>query len=178
MKKLVLLLTLLFFIIIKTHAPMPFNNDKIQETALTKMKINVIKLLPFSVESFIIYLTLLNVDHKEIMIRQAILETDHFNSNIFKQNYNLFGMNMPKIRTTTAIEERNGFAAYNHWTSSIDDYIILQHQWKILRPEIYQNGYEVIRLASYAENPYYIRLLKLIKICNYDCTSNTESTSI
>lgn len=178
MKKLVLLLTLLFFILIKTHAPMPFDNISKQETTLNRMKINVIKLLPFTMDNFVTYLTLINADHKEIMIRQAILETKYFDSNIFRQNHNLFGMNMPEKRQTTAIEKKNGFAVYNHWTSSIDDYIILQKLWKILRPEIYSDGYEVIRLARYAENPYYIRLLKLIKIPKYDRTSTTESTGI
>lgn len=177
MKKLVLSLLLAIFLICSVYAPVPLYNKEINHSVLVQMKINVLKVSPFTWGNFNTYLTLVNADHKEVMTRQAILETGNFKSSVFKHNRNLFGMKMPEKRKTTAIAKQKGFAVYNHWTESIDDYIILKAIWKVKRPFV-KDGYEELKLAKYAENPKYIELLKQIKIFNYDRTSTAESTSV
>ena len=175
MKKLVFGIFFCTFLFYNLFAPKQMTEYK---STIISTNLNVMKFKPFSMENLDAYLTLINADHKEIIIRQAILETGFFVSDLFKYNQNLFGMKMPKQRETTAISNRNGYAVYYHWTSSVDDYIVLQQIWKIKRLIFYNNGYLTLLLAKYAKDPNYIELLKQIKIPNYDRTSGTESSSI
>jgi len=179
MKKTVLLIIILFLLMIPVFAPISKNIKEFNQTTITQMRLSELRISTFSPENLYRYLILINADHKEIIMKQAILETGYFKSRLFKQNCNLFGMKMPKRRTTTAIGSNHGFAAYYHWTRSVDDYIVLQQSWKIKLLKFYNDGYEVLILAKYAENPKYIEILKHIKILSYgDNTSDREGISV
>ena len=52
-------------------------------------------------ESLMQFLKDCNVKFPDIVFKQAILESKHFTSNIFKQNSNLFGMRISTSRPTT-----------------------------------------------------------------------------
>lgn len=171
MKRLILLLLLTICLYSCANAPTSQDIKELNVSTPIQMKLSELRLSEFSLDNLITYIALLNADHREIIIKQAILETGHFKSNVFRNNNNLFGMKIPRIRQTTAISYRNGFSVYNHWTRSVDDYLILQQLWKVKHLKFYNDGYEILKLAHYAENPNYIKLLKQIKIPNYDCTS-------
>lgn len=58
----------------------------------------------------------------KMVFSQAAFETGNFTSEIFKENKNLFGMKLAKVRKTTAIGEARGHAVYRTWEDSIKDY--------------------------------------------------------
>ena len=51
-------------------------------------------------------------------------ETGNFTSDIFKNNNNLFGMRLPRVRETTATDSRNNFAVYPDRMHSIWDIVL------------------------------------------------------
>lgn len=68
-----------------------------------------------------------NVSHPEIVFAQALLESGEFTSRICRVNNNLFGMKFPSKRETIAYgKSKSGYAKYNHWTESVEDYILYQ----------------------------------------------------
>jgi len=62
----------------------------------------------------------------EIVWAQAILESGHFKSNVFKSNNNLFGMMVPRKRSTVALPGSSLYAKYESWKSSVYDYKLYQ----------------------------------------------------
>jgi len=68
----------------------------------------------------------LNIEHAEIVFAQAILESGHFQSKVFRLNNNLFGMRLPKKRETTALGKNLGYAKYTNWIDSVKDYALFQ----------------------------------------------------
>jgi uncharacterized FlgJ-related protein len=62
----------------------------------------------------------------DLVFAQAILETGHFKSTVFRDNNNLFGMRLPKVRKTTAIGKKRGYAVYSDWIMSVQDYKLWQ----------------------------------------------------
>jgi uncharacterized FlgJ-related protein len=68
----------------------------------------------------------MNLKFYDIVYAQAIIETGHFTSNIFKNGNNLFGMKVARQRPTTAIGEYKGHAKYESWEESVMDYALFQ----------------------------------------------------
>ena len=58
----------------------------------------------------------------KIVWAQAILESGHFKSSVFKTNNNLFGMMMPRKRKTVALSSPSVYAKYESWQASVYDY--------------------------------------------------------
>ena len=58
----------------------------------------------------------------KMITAQAGFETGNFTSAIFRENNNLFGMKLPKVRKTTAIGENRGHAVYKSLDDCIKDY--------------------------------------------------------
>jgi len=106
----------------------------------------------------------LGILYPDIVFAQAVLESAHFKSSIFKNNNNLFGMRLPKIRKTTAIGKRKGYAVYGNWELSVDDYKL----WQNSVPKKYlknKTTYYLYLQKVYCEGKYYSSRLK--KIINY-----------
>lgn len=106
----------------------------------------------------------INMSHPDIVYAQAVLESNHFKSDIFKSNNNMFGMKEPMIRNTVAIGTKNGYAYYKNWEHSIIDYALYQATYlsntsKGLNKQEYL---ERLVSSSYAEDPNYIK--KLIEL--------------
>jgi len=80
----------------------------------------------FSKEALVEELKRLNVRYPHIVLAQAMIESGHFQSNIFRTNNNLFGMKEAKQRTTTARGTNLGHAYYDNWRESILDYAMFQ----------------------------------------------------
>jgi uncharacterized FlgJ-related protein len=57
-----------------------------------------------------------------MIFAQAAHETGNFTSDIFKENNNLFGMKLARVRKTTAIGENRGHAVYKSVEDCIADY--------------------------------------------------------
>jgi uncharacterized FlgJ-related protein len=77
-------------------------------------------------ESLRLYLKECNVKFPEIVLKQALLESNSFKSNVFKQNNNLFGMRISTSRPTTHKGDNLGFAYYTSWKESVLDYALWQ----------------------------------------------------
>jgi hypothetical protein len=113
----------------------------------------------FSISNLKRYLELKGVQHPEVVIRQAIVESGWGKSKVFQSNKNLFGMRHPKTRATTSQGSRHNYAVYKSWTDSIDDYLI----WQNIR---YHGGdyYAFLIKTGYCTSSGYVNLLKKIKI--------------
>ncbi len=61
-----------------------------------------------------------------VVFSQAILETGHFKSKVWRENHNLFGMRLAKKRPTTAIGSKHNHAVYTDWMESVSDYLLWQ----------------------------------------------------
>lgn len=80
----------------------------------------------FSKEKMVEELKRLNVRFPHIVMAQSIIETGNFNSRIFKENHNLFGMKQATVRINTAVGTQHGHAYYENWYESLYDYAFYQ----------------------------------------------------
>ena len=71
------------------------------------------------------YIVACGIKHPDIVYRQALLESG-FCSNIYRRANNLFGMRVARSRPTTAKGEYSGFARYDNWMESVQDYALYQ----------------------------------------------------
>jgi hypothetical protein len=71
------------------------------------------------------YIVACGIKHPDIVYRQALLESG-FCSNLYRKANNLFGMRVARSRPTTAKGEYNGFARYDNWMESVQDYALYQ----------------------------------------------------
>lgn len=108
------------------------------------------------------YLLEKGILHPEIVYAQAVLETGGFTSRIFKENHNLFGMKLAKRRRTLATGERYNHAVYNNWQESVDDYLLWQQQFKITPIQTERQYYRLLD-RIYAEDPHYIKVVKIVR---------------
>lgn len=82
------------------------------------------------------------IEYPDIVFAQAILESGHFRSKVYKSNNNPFGMRMPRVRETVALKSLNGYAVYSDWQGSVEDYKLYQEYFfkdrKVSRNYYYQ----------------------------------------
>jgi flagellum-specific peptidoglycan hydrolase FlgJ len=98
-----------------------------------------------------------------IVYAQAILESDNFKSNLYKNNNNLFGMKVPAQRFTFCI---NPFDYGNYSKYESIEYCILDYKaWQMQNAyNIYtEEGYFNLLSNIYAEDKNYINKLKKIR---------------
>jgi len=106
-----------------------------------------------------------NILYPEVVFAQAVLESGHFKSSVFKNHKNLFGMKYPSKRETFAFgKSKSGYAKFEDWMQSILDYKIWQENF-ILRHKIQSKREYLLALnKSYSETANYSRYLdKIIK---------------
>ena len=118
------------------------------------------RFLIFSEQNFRSYLLEINVMHPDVILAQAKIETGNFQSAIFRENKNLFGMKKAKKRKTTAIGENRGHAVYENWKQSVKDLKIWQDKYasKYKSKKQYLNYLKEV----YAEDENYINLINKI----------------
>ena len=114
--------------------------------------------LPFSEYSALRIMDQIGIAYPDIVLAQAKLETGNFTSKIFKDNKNMFGMRLPRLRKTTAIGEQYSHAKYSSWLQSIVDYKI----WQDAVVSKYKSRRAYLKYLSenYAEDKKYIHKLK------------------
>jgi uncharacterized FlgJ-related protein len=73
----------------------------------------------------------------------AGFESGNFDSYVYINNNNAFGLRMPKVRKTTAIEDRGGYAYYKNLSDSISDFILWFKQYD-KEPKSFKNVNEIV----------------------------------
>jgi uncharacterized FlgJ-related protein len=126
-------------------------------------RINEIKTKEFSISSLKEYINLVDPSLMGVPMRQFILETGWFKSELFKVYNNIAGMKYPYVRKTTATGIAMGYARYKHWTDSVDDYIYWRDHWKSKGYET-DNYYDFLNDINYSISPGYEKLLRAIDI--------------
>jgi hypothetical protein len=157
-------LTYFFLALILTNTVVSLMTYKVSKStkfiAQESKIINITKDEPFSEEALVSYIEELNIKFANIVIAQAKLETANFSSRIFKENNNLFGMKVAKIRPTTNKGEQYSHAVFSSWKESVIDYALYQARYLYsLKTE---EEYLSYLSQSYAEDKKYVEKLKKI----------------
>ena len=100
------------------------------------------------------------VKFPDIAFAQAVLESAHFKSPLFERANNLFGMQYPIKRETTAISSTNGYSKYENWHESVYDYKLWQDFLFRRRGELTQAEYFAYLHKWYAEDKKYVIKVK------------------
>lgn len=105
-----------FFLILTVSAKI---DQKITED---KIMVFLTRQNHFTNEKLISKLKEMHFRFPHIIYGQALLETDHFKSRIFKENNNLFGMKEATKRVNLCLGTQYNHAFYNSWLDSVVDY--------------------------------------------------------
>lgn len=108
------------------------------------------------------YMKELHIKFPEIVWSQVALETG-FNSDIFLENHNLFGMKEAASRPNIQSGKERGHAVYSTWKESVADYAMWQSStgvWKLKNEDAYFNYLG----QKYAEDPQYVFKVKAIRM--------------
>lgn len=114
----------------------------------------------FSQEALVEEIKKLNIRFPHIVLAQSILETGYWESRIYQENHNLFGMKQARARATTANGTQLGHAYYDDWKESVTDYALYQAAYlnKIRK----ENQYLRYLDKNYAEAKDYDKKLEVI----------------
>lgn len=82
--------------------------------------------IEFSEENLIKVINDSEIKYKDIFLAQVMKETANYTSDIFINGNNLCGMKLPGSRETLAIGSYKGYALYEYWGHSVDDYYLWQ----------------------------------------------------
>jgi hypothetical protein len=118
-----------------------------------------------------LYLKILHsgVKFPDVVFAQALIESAHFNSEVFKCENNLFGMKQPYVRETTSLSEgKTGYASYFDWTHSVEDYVFWQRFALSRRDGITKSEYLNLLGRIYAEDPKYVKKIKQVISDHYE----------
>jgi len=116
----------------------------------------------FSTDKMVYLMKELNIKYPHIVYAQSLIETGHFDSKIFKENNNLFGMKQARTRVTTAQGTQYNHAYYDNWRESVYDYAF--YQCRYLSGLKNEEEYLAYLGRSYAEDPNYVsKIRNLVK---------------
>jgi len=128
---------------------------------------------------------------REIIIAQAVIESDYGTSRFAKEANNLFGirtydLSLPHVKPLGQPESKFGLKKYNDKCDSVEDYINILNKGNAFE-EFRELRYKMILLEDidvyalvellnrYASNPNYVKLLqKTIKSLKNERVSNTD----
>jgi len=96
----------------------------------------------------------------EYTIKQIYLESGHLKSFLCEKNNNLTGMKHPRVRETTSLGKKNGYANYKTWIDCVKDIYLWKRENKLLGAS--ENKILNILKTKYAEDPNYTK--KLVRI--------------
>ena len=158
----------LFLALLSFRQPAPPQYEKEAERAPLKSfkqmmdtRIAYIQQQPFCTALLEEYMDLIAMPHKKIAYYQAVLETSYFQSLVFIENNNLFGMKQAFVRPNTAVGTNRGHAVYNHWTCSVNDYKLRYVYFS--RHRTYTDYLAFLVETGYAEDMHYINKLITMK---------------
>lgn len=104
------------------------------------------------------------IEFPEIVFAQAILESGHFRSRLFKSNNNIFGMRRARKRETLSKSSKKGYAYFETWQDCVKDYKIYQSTimlGKFFTPLMYFRFLN--RIYSEMGHNYTTQIKKIIK---------------
>ena len=108
------------------------------------------------------------VKHPDIAFAQALLESAYYKSPLFNRANNLFGMQMPTKRPTTATGITNGYSKYQTWSHSVLDYKLLQEALFKRKGEMNRGEYlKYIDRWYSKDGKYIIKIKSIIKKHSY-----------
>jgi uncharacterized FlgJ-related protein len=113
------------------------------------MSTTLFQILFYSVRCFFPRLWHLDVD---TVLAQAMHETGNFTSDIFKENKNLFGMKLAKVRPTLAIGENRNHAVFPNYFAAMRDYFMWAEYFKLFDTAAYRK----FLTTTYATDKQYI----------------------
>jgi len=139
--------TLLIILIIQQ-----FNTKTVEVEKITEVPIYTSCPEEFSKEVLIEEIERMNFKYPEVVMAQAKLETGNFQSEIFNQNNNLFGMKKAYSRISTSSGVNLGHATYRCWYDSLVDYALYTSRYVRV-----QNEDELLTHLGryYAQDPVY-----------------------
>ena len=105
-----------------------------------------------------------NLEYKDIVYAQAVLETGHFTSKVCLEYNNLFGLYDSKNKD---------YYKFNHWSESVVAY----KEWIQKKYQPPNNYYTFLREINYANDKDYISTLKSIVNSKNDKRRHTERDS-
>jgi hypothetical protein len=113
----------------------------------------------FSKEKLFLEIDKYSFKYPDIVKAQAMVESGHFKSPVFKQNHNMFGMKQAKVRITTAEGSNLNHAYYIDWKYCVADRALYEAQYlsKLTREEYFSYLDQ-----TYAEGKGYSELLKQV----------------
>lgn len=109
--------------------------------------------LDLNKENLDLVLQYYGIEHPEIVLAQAILETGHFKSDICLLYNNLFGLYNSKVKD---------YYVFNHWTDSVEGYYNLVQKKYINNKYDYDHYLDFLAKLPYATDPEYISKIKRI----------------
>ncbi len=90
-------------------------------------------------------------------IKQIYLESGHLKSFLSIKNNNLTGMKHPRVRETTSLGQKNGYAYYKSWIDCVKDIYLWKRENNLLGAS--ENKILNILKRKYAQDPNYIKKL-------------------
>jgi hypothetical protein len=113
----------------------------------------------FSKEKLFLEIDKYSFKYPDIVKAQALVESGHFGSPVFKQNNNMFGMREAMIRISTAEGSNLNHAYYADWRYCVADRALYEAQYlsKLTKEEYFSYLDQV-----YAEGKGYSKLLKQV----------------
>ena len=118
-----------------------------------------LKTLELNHENLELAMEFYDIEHADIVMSQALIETGHFKSYNCTKRHNLFGLVNSRQKRTEA--NRNRYFVFNHWSESVKgykDYV----QYKFTdNKEKWDNDYYVfLQRLGYAEDPTYVNKVR------------------
>jgi hypothetical protein len=95
----------------------------------SEIKLIILKEQSFTKEKLIEKIKDLDFKCPHIVYAQALLETSNFQSQLFIENLNLFGMKEAKARINTAKGTQYSYAYYDSWMESLYDYALYSSRY-------------------------------------------------
>ena len=132
-------------------APFKISNEFVTEIDFQNDSINDSILMDYLID--------MRVPHPKIVFAQAKHESELYKSELYVDNFNLFGMKPSAKRTTTSNKTNRGFKRYCNWRESVTDYILWQYYNNAdkLSDEDYM---DYLVKSKYAQDSQYIQKIK------------------
>ena len=151
---------LLFFILLSSFISAKKENVKYIETEITINTRDTIQLK----QDIFKEIDRLPFKYKSIIKAQFLVESSHFTSALVVENKNLFGIRLPKNRTTLAIGENLSHAVYKTYEDSVMD--------RLLYDALYMKDLSEEQYYSYLDRVYaragnkYSKMIKSVILSN------------